>query len=171
MEKHEKVASFPCRGRKNLRVYSWYTMPDLKHYQKRFICISSLNVPEMKPLGTFKSILSNGYHENDNRQKNFDFSLGYVFPSSITVQSFITIKWQEKSYQLSKFSNFLFLTTLMHVLNIRKSLFMLVLLRVKRTPSPEASFMDDRWVCVCVCCFPASFSFHHPSIMVIIISS
>ena len=55
--------------------------------------------------------LSNGYDGNDDRYKNLDFGFGYVFPSSMTVQSFITIKWKEKSYQWSKFSNFLFLTT------------------------------------------------------------
>ena len=31
------------------------------------IRIPSLNVPEMRPLGTFQSILSNGYHGNDDR--------------------------------------------------------------------------------------------------------
>ena len=53
VEKQEKVASFPSRGRKNLRIYSWYSLPDFKHDQKRFIRIPSLNVPEMRPLGTF----------------------------------------------------------------------------------------------------------------------
>ena len=51
--KHEKVASFPCRGRKYLRVYSWYSLPDLQHDQIPFIRISSLSVPEIRPLGTF----------------------------------------------------------------------------------------------------------------------
>ena len=46
--KLEKVASFPCRGRKNLGIYSWYSLPDLKHDQKRFIPILSLNIPEMR---------------------------------------------------------------------------------------------------------------------------
>ena len=31
----------------------WYSLSDLKHDQKRFICIPSLNVPEMRLLGTF----------------------------------------------------------------------------------------------------------------------
>ena len=70
-------------------------LPDLKHNQRRFICIPSLNVPEMRPLGTFQSILSNGHHGNNDHYKNFEFSFGYVLPISITVQSFITIKWQE----------------------------------------------------------------------------
>ena len=89
-KKHEKVASFLCRGKK-LWSYSWYSLPDFKYDQKRLIRIPSLNVPEMRPSGTFQSILSNGYHGNDERYKNFDFSFGYVFLSSMTVQSFITI--------------------------------------------------------------------------------
>ena len=40
----------------NLRIYSWYSLPVLKHDQKRFIRIPSLNVPEMRPLGSFWSI-------------------------------------------------------------------------------------------------------------------
>ena len=47
------MASLSYRGRKNLRIYSWYSLPDLKHDQKCFIRISLLNVPEMRPLGTF----------------------------------------------------------------------------------------------------------------------
>ena len=50
--KHEKVASFPCRGRENLRIHSWYSLSDLKHDQKRFIRIPSLNGPEIEPSGT-----------------------------------------------------------------------------------------------------------------------
>ena len=42
-EKHEKVVSFSSRGRKNLRIYSWYCLPDLKHDQKRFIRIPLSN--------------------------------------------------------------------------------------------------------------------------------
>ena len=37
----------------NLRIYSWYSLPDLKHDQKRFIRIPSNNYPEMRSLGTF----------------------------------------------------------------------------------------------------------------------
>ena len=113
MEKHEKVASFPCRGRKNLLIYSWYSLSDLKHDQKRLLRIPSLNVPEMRLSGTFWSILSNGYHGNDDclknfndRLKNFNFSFGYVFPSSMTVQSFLTIKWQEKKLSVIKVFKF-----------------------------------------------------------------
>ena len=82
----------------NFQIYSCYFLPDLRHDQKHFISIRSLNVPEIRPIGTFWSILSDGYHGNDDRYKNFDFSLGYVFKSSMTMQSFVTIKWQEKSY-------------------------------------------------------------------------
>ena len=42
MGKHQKVASFPCRGKINLRIYSWYSLPGLKHDEKRFIRIPSL---------------------------------------------------------------------------------------------------------------------------------
>ena len=37
IEKQETVALFPCRGRKNLRIYCWYSFSDLKHDPKRFI--------------------------------------------------------------------------------------------------------------------------------------
>ena len=47
MEKHEKVASFPRRGRESLRIYSWCSLSDLKHDQKCFI--------RMRPSGTFFS--------------------------------------------------------------------------------------------------------------------
>ena len=30
--KTQKVASFPCLGRKNLWIYSWYSLPDLKYF-------------------------------------------------------------------------------------------------------------------------------------------
>ena len=49
----KKVASLPCRGRKNLQIYSCYFLPDLRYDQKHFIRIPPLNVPEMRPLGTF----------------------------------------------------------------------------------------------------------------------
>ena len=51
--KHDKVALFPGRGKTNLRIYSWYYLPDIKHDQKRFICILSLNFQEMRPLSIF----------------------------------------------------------------------------------------------------------------------
>ena len=44
IEKHETVALFPCRGRKNLRIYSWYSFSYLKHDQKRIICILSVRL-------------------------------------------------------------------------------------------------------------------------------
>ena len=31
-----------------------------------FLFLTTLNVPEMRPLGTFQSIFSNGYHGNDD---------------------------------------------------------------------------------------------------------
>ena len=30
--KTQKVASFPCLGRKNLQIFSWYSLPDLKYF-------------------------------------------------------------------------------------------------------------------------------------------
>ena len=42
----------------------------------------------MRPLDTFYSLLSNGYHGNDDCQKNFDFSFRYVLPSSVTSTKF-----------------------------------------------------------------------------------
>ena len=48
-----KMVSFPCRGGETCGFFSWYSLSDLKHDQKRFIRIPSLNVPEMRPLGTF----------------------------------------------------------------------------------------------------------------------
>ena len=72
------MVSFPCRRKKNLQIYSSYSLPDPKHNQKRFIRIPSVGVPEMRPIDTFQSILSNGYHGNDDLYKNFNFSFGYV---------------------------------------------------------------------------------------------
>ena len=91
MEKNKQMASFPCRSRKELRIYSWYSLPDLKDDQKRFIRIPSLDVQEMGHLNTFYLILSNGYHGNDDRYNNVDFGFSYVFASSMTVQSSVTI--------------------------------------------------------------------------------
>ena len=48
-----KVASFPCRERTNLWIYSWHSLPD----QKRFIPIPPLNFPEMRPLGTLVNFI------------------------------------------------------------------------------------------------------------------
>ena len=95
---------------KNLRIYAWYSLSDLKHDQKRSVRFPSLIVPEMRPLGTFWSILSSGYHGNDDRYKNFDFSFGHVFPNSVNVQSFIARKKVTKDQK--NFSKFLFLITL-----------------------------------------------------------
>ena len=76
---------------KNLWIYSWYSLPDLKHAQERFICIPLLNFPEMRPLGTFKSLLRNGNHGNDCRYKNFNF---------------ITIKKKERKLAIIKMFTF-----------------------------------------------------------------
>ena len=105
MENHEKISLFPCRGTKNLRINSWYSLTVLKHDQKFLIRIPSLNVPQMRSFSTFWSILANGYHGNNDCQKNFSF--GNAFPSSMTVQSFSAIKWQEKKLSMIKIFNFL----------------------------------------------------------------
>ena len=55
---------------------------------------------------TINYILSNGYHNNKDSYKNFDFCLGYVFASSMTVQSFITVKWKEKKLTMIKIFKF-----------------------------------------------------------------
>ena len=68
MNKHE---SSHVQAEKYLRIHSCYFLPNLKHDQKPFIRIPSLNVPEMRLLGTFKPILSNGYHGNGDRYKKF----------------------------------------------------------------------------------------------------
>ena len=41
------------------------------------------------------------------RYENFDFSFSYVFSSSLTVLSLITIKWQEKKLSIINIFNFL----------------------------------------------------------------
>ena len=49
----------------------------------------------MSPSGTFWSILSNGYHGNNDHYKKIDFRFRFVLKSSMIVQCFIAIKWQE----------------------------------------------------------------------------
>ena len=51
--KIQKGCSVSCRGRRNLWIYSLYSLPDSKHDQKFYIRILSLHLPEMRPLGTF----------------------------------------------------------------------------------------------------------------------
>ena len=49
----------------------------------------------------------NGHYVNQCRPQNLHFSFRYVFPSSMTVQSFIAIKWQEKKLSIIKILKFL----------------------------------------------------------------
>ena len=101
----KEVASFPCRSRKILWIYSWYSLPYFKHDQKRFIRIPSSNVPEMTEV--FMHILVNFISRRVTMETmNFDFSFGSVFPSSMTVQSFITFKLQEKKLSMIKIFKF-----------------------------------------------------------------
>ena len=108
MEKQEKVVSFPCRGRTNLRIYSWYSLSDFKCDEKRFIRIPSLNVPEMRHLVNFIKRLA----WKQWLLENFGFSFGSVFPISVNVQSFITFVSQEKKSSIIKIFKCFFLTTL-----------------------------------------------------------
>ena len=84
---------------KALHIAGWYPFPALKCNQLGFITISDT------PLGTFLSMLSNGYHGNDDCHK----ICIYVFSSFMTVQSFITIKRQDE--KLSIIKNFKFLVS------------------------------------------------------------
>ena len=105
----------------------------------------------MRPLGTFQS---NGYHGNDDRYKIFGFSFGYVFPRSLTVQGFITIKWHKKKLSIIKIFNFLFLTTLTidislqfnilekNICFIRRQTYYLVGLRHEKTKKLSCKFRN-----------------------------
>ena len=74
----------------------------------------------MRPLDTFESILSNGYHGNNDRYRNFDFSFGRVFPSSMNLQNFITINWQEKKLSMIKIFQFFVSDRLKEQIHTRK---------------------------------------------------
>ena len=65
-----------------------------------------MNVPEMRPLGTFSQFYQMIKMETTTVNKNFNFNFGYVFPSSMAVQSFITIKWQKKKFAMIKIFDF-----------------------------------------------------------------
>ena len=74
-------------------------LPDSKHDQKCLIRISLLNLKEIRPSRTFSQFYQTVTMETITITKIFNFSFHYAFQSSITVQSFIAIRWQEKSYQ------------------------------------------------------------------------
>ena len=97
-KEHEKLASFPCKGMKSLRIYSWYSLPDFKYDEKHFTRILSLIFPEMRHFGTFQSILSNGYHGNGDRYKNFYFSFRPIFLISMTVKSSLPLSDRKKCH-------------------------------------------------------------------------
>ena len=90
----------------NTRIYSWYSLPDLKYEQKRFIRTPSSNVLEMRLSGTFSQFYQTVTMVTMTRYNNLGFDFGYVFSSSMTVQCFITIKWQEKKLSMIKIFNF-----------------------------------------------------------------
>ena len=60
MEKTRKSSHVPVLRQEKL---ADLFLPNFKHDQKLFIRIFSLNIPEMRLLDTFKSILSSGYNE------------------------------------------------------------------------------------------------------------
>ena len=51
--KTRKSSLVSMSSQENLRIYFWDSLPDLKHDQKHFISISSLHIPEMRPLSAF----------------------------------------------------------------------------------------------------------------------
>ena len=51
--KRRKSGLAPMSRQENVRIYFWCSLPYLKHDKKPFIRIPSLNVAEMRPLGTF----------------------------------------------------------------------------------------------------------------------
>ena len=61
---------------------------------------SFIKLSRNEDLGHLLVNLSSGYHANNDRYESFDFSFGYVFPSSMKVHNFITIKWQEKKLSI-----------------------------------------------------------------------
>ena len=54
----------------------------------------------------FNKLFNLFYHGNGDRHKNFDFSFDYVFPISMTIQSFSTVNWQKKKLSMIEIFNF-----------------------------------------------------------------
>ena len=54
----QSLRSGKTRKRKNLQIYFWCSLPDLKHDKKRFIRIPSLNVQEMRPFSQFYQMVA-----------------------------------------------------------------------------------------------------------------
>ena len=106
VRKHEKLASFPYRGIKTLRIYSWYSLANFKCHEKGFICIHSLNFPKMRLQGPFWSFLLNGCHGNHDRYENFNLNFWWIFSSCLRVKSLIMIRCRKK--MLSGFEIFKF---------------------------------------------------------------
>ena len=108
MGKYEKGASFQVQDRRNLRIYCWYSLPNSKYDQK---CVISYFFIEHSRNEAFRDFIVNFIKRlplllsNDDCYKN----VNYIFPISITVSP--PSSSREKSYQYSKYSNFLFLTT------------------------------------------------------------
>ena len=103
------MASFPSRERINLRIYIWYSLPDLKHEAFRFVRIPLLNAPcRNETFRHFNQFYQTVTMETMTVTKILTSVLAIYFQVlyklSMTVQTFITIKWQEKKI--------LFLTTL-----------------------------------------------------------
>ena len=72
-----------------MRIYSEYSLPYMKQ-DKSVHSYSFIKHSRNAVLALFSQFLI-GYHGNDDRYNNFDFSFCYVFASSMNVQSFIAI--------------------------------------------------------------------------------
>ena len=55
-----KSGLVPMSRHEGLRIYSWYSLPDLKHEQKRFIRSPSLSVPAMALFSQFYQTVTIG---------------------------------------------------------------------------------------------------------------
>ena len=114
------MTSFPFRGIKTLRIYSWFSLPDIKHDQKYFVILfytwkkwktqpyvtiirNRWNYSGMKGeiyyiIWNFDGLVTFWLNFQiefwTTHYKNFDFSFSYVFPSSMAAKfHFLTAEW------------------------------------------------------------------------------
>ena len=105
--KTRKSGLVPVSRQKNLRIYFWYSLPDLKHDQKHFIRIYSfIKRSRNEVLRHFLVNFIKPLPWKRCTEEKFHFSFGCVFASSITVQKFITLKWQDKKLSMIKIFKF-----------------------------------------------------------------
>ena len=109
----------------------------VKHNQKRFIRIFSLNVPEIRSSALFSQFYQTVTMETMTIIKILTSVLAIYFQSSIPVQRFITIKWQGKKLLMIKVFTFF----LPDHLNLFKPAvkFVSVLREIDLTNEPEMS--------------------------------